>query len=171
MSKKQINIKNNVMAQIKGGKITMHSKAYFVIGSIFLFVGLIALFILSVFLINIMFFILKAHGPMGQYRLELLISNFPWWAPLFSILGIILGIWILRKYDFSYKKNFLLLVILFIGAIVFTGWLMDATGIDNIWFKRGPMQGIMKRYIQGNNIPSPGLNKQMRNNRMMQFNQ
>ena len=170
MSKKQINIKKNVMEQIREGKVTMHSKMYFIAGSVFLFVGLIALFILSVFLINITFFVLKSHGPMGQYRLELLISSFPWWAPLFSILGITLGIWILKRYDFSYKKNFLLLVVLFIGAIVFAGWLIDITGVDNIWFKRGPMHRIMKRYIQENNIQNPMFNRQMRNNRMIQSN-
>ncbi len=170
MSKKQINIKKNVMEQIREGKVTMHSKMYFILGSVFLFGGLIALFILSVFLINIAFFVLKSHGPMGQYRLELLISSFPWWAPLLSVLGIVLGVWILKKYDFSYKKNFILLVILFIGAIVFAGWLIDVTGVDNIWFKRGPMQKIMKRYVQENNIPSPMFNRQMRNNRMIQSN-
>ncbi len=169
MSKKQINIKNNVMAQIREGKITMHSKAYFVVGSMFLFVGFIALFILSVFLINIIFFVLKSHGPMGQYRLELLISNFPWWAPLFAILGIVIGIGILRKYDISYKKNFFLLILLFIGAIFLSGWLMDVTRVDDNWLKRGPMQKVMRHYIQNNDLPDRGFNKQMRNNRIMQF--
>lgn len=155
MSNKKLNIKQNVMDQIKNEKVSMKPKTYYIFGSIIAFLGLIFSIVTSIFLFSIVSFITKSHGPMGQYRLEQLLSNFPWWALILGILGLILGIFFIRKYDFSYKFNPLLLIGIFVAAIIIAGFLIDLTGLDNLWLKRGPMNGIMRQYMQDANLDTP----------------
>jgi len=148
MSKK-INIEKNIMSQIKKGELTIRPKIYFIIGSIFTFAGLVTSIVISVFFTSLIRFILKTHGPMGSYRFSQLLASFPWWALFVVGAGFIAGIYFLRKYDFSYKRNSWLVLLGFIFAVVIAGFILDATGLDNLWFRQGPMKGILK-LRQGN---------------------
>src|SRR3989338_8461131 len=106
MSKELKNITNNVMNQIRQGRIKMRPKVYFIIGSILTFLGSISAFLISIFLIGLTRFSLRTHWGRGaQYKLDQMLSDFPWWTVLLAILGLIIGIWLIRQYDFSYKKN------------------------------------------------------------------
>ena len=147
MSKQQISISKNVMAKIKTEQIKMKPKWYFWLGSISILVGLIGLTITSIFLISLVTFSLKKHGPMGAIRYQEIISTFPWWAPVIVIIGLIGGIVLLKKYDFSYKRNFIFIIAVLISAILLTGILVDILGFDDLWMKRGPM----RRFYQLNN--------------------
>lgn len=155
MSKELKNITEVVMGKIHHDKIKMHPKIYYIVGSLLSFLGLVASILISVFLIGLMRFSLRTHGPMGEYRLDQILSSFPWWAVAVAILGLVIGIWLLRRYDFSYKINFKVIVVVFIMVIIAVGWAIDMTGLDNILFRRGPKQGIMRQYLQENNI-QPG---------------
>ncbi|MFA5991066.1 MAG: hypothetical protein WC794_02345 [Candidatus Doudnabacteria bacterium] len=145
------NVTATVMDKIHHDKIKMRSKMYFVFGSFLAFMGLIASMLISVFLVGLLRFSLRSHGPMGEYRLEQILSNFPWWAVVVAILGLFIGAWLLRRYDFSYKFNFKLLVAGFVVAIILAGWVFDMAGLNDILFRQGPMQGIMRQYQQQNN--------------------
>ena len=96
---------------------------------------------------------------MGKIRFEQLLSSFPWWAPLMAIIGLIVGIWLLKKYDFSYKNNFVVITIGFLVAVIIGAWLIDLSGLNNIWFRQGPMKGIMKKYLQDNNLQDTKIRK------------
>jgi hypothetical protein len=151
MSKELNNMSKTVMDKINHDKIKMHPKAYFVAGSALALMGLTASIIVSVFLIALLKFSLRTHGPMGGYRLDQILSSFPWWALIVAILGLVSGIWIIRRYDFSYKINFAAMVFGFIVAIIIGGLIMDATGLNDALFQRGPGQGVMRRYLQQRN--------------------
>ena len=148
------NVTNAVMDKIHHDKIKMRSKMYFAFGSFLAFLGLIASMLISVFLVGLLRFSLRSHGPMGEYRLEQILSNFPWWAVAVAVLGLFIGIWILRRYDFSYKLNFKVLVIGFVAAIILAGWIFDMSGLNDLLFRQGPMQGIMRQYVQKKNTQS-----------------
>lgn len=137
---KSLDIENSVMEKIKSEKISMRPRWYFLAGSVISFVGLVSFGLLATFLINLSFFLLRQHGPNGQWRLELILSSFPLWIPLLAFGGISLGIWLLRKYDFSYRRNFKLIVLAFIVSILATAFLLDYTGLNDIWMSRGPMR-------------------------------
>ena len=156
MSKELKNITGAVMDKIHHGKIKMRPKVYFIAGSLLAFLGLVASMLVSVFLVGLMRFSLRTHGPMGEYRLDQILSSFPWWAVVVAILGLIIGIWLLRRYDFSYKINFKVVVISFVVAIIVAGWVIDATGLNDILFRQGPKQGIMRQYLQENNVLKQG---------------
>lgn len=165
MSKESNNIAGAVMDRIHQSKIKMRPKVYFGIGSFLAFVGLVFSIFTSIFLVSLMRFSLRTHGPMGEYRLEQLLSSFPWWTPIFAIFGLIIGIWLLRRYDFSYKINFKVIIIGIVFAIIVAGWLIDMAGLNNILLRRGLMQGMMRQYLEENNIqPNQGF-EGYRNNR------
>ncbi|KKR51743.1 MAG: hypothetical protein UT89_C0009G0010 [Parcubacteria group bacterium GW2011_GWE1_40_20] len=158
IEQKMANFEKEVMSKVTSGQITMKPKWYFVLGSVFSIAGLAALSVASVFLVNVMMFSLRRHGPMGQWKLEAMLGSFPIWIPILAISGVTLGIWLLKKYDFSYKKNFLVITVGFIASIIVAGFIIDQLGLNDIWSKRGTMrkfyQGIEN---QGNIIPNgPG---------------
>jgi hypothetical protein len=157
MSKEVENISSAVMDKIHKGQIKMRPRIYFMLGSILVIAGLVASSLTAIFLVSLMRFMLRTHGPMGQFRLEQLLSSFPLWVPIAAILALILGAVLLRQFDFSYKKNFWLLVLGFILAIIITGWVIDIAGLDDIWLKRGPMRGMMKNIAPEGNF-GPGVN-------------
>jgi ABC-type sulfate transport system permease subunit len=144
MSKKnKINIKNNIISQIKTGKIKMKPRWYFFAGSTVMFFSLVGLSMGVIFLINLNIFFAKKSGPLTSLRIQTIISTFPWWIPIVAIIGIILAIWLLKKYDFSYKKNSSLIIITFIISILVAGFLLDKLGLNEYLLK-----GRMKKFYQ-----------------------
>jgi len=144
VKEKKINFEKKVMSKVTSGNITIRPKWYFIIGSIFSITSLIGLSIGSIFLINIILFLLRKNRMMGQWRLEVMINIFPWWIPILAIFGIVLGIWMLKKYDFSYKKNFFLIIISFVVSIIIAGFIIDNLGLNEIWSRRN----VMRRFYQ-----------------------
>ena len=138
-----------IMDMIKSGSLRMKPKWYFVLGSLAVTGGMVGLFIFSIFLVSLITFSLRSHGPMGSIRYEQLTSNFPWWAVVMAIVGVGFGVWLLKKYDFSYKKNLLSVTVSFVLVILFSGWLINYFGFDGIWIKRGLMRGFYQRYDGG----------------------
>lgn len=148
-SKTDGSIAENVMTKIKTGQLKIRPRWYFWAGSAFMLLGLVALGLFLVFLVSLLAFSLRTHGPMGAVRFQQLLDSFPWWALLTAFLGIGWGIGLLRKYDFSYRKNFLLIVSGLLFAILVSGWLVDYFGLDNLWMKSKGFQGIYQRYDGG----------------------
>lgn len=133
------------MKQVKSGRVVMKPKWYFVIGSALSILSFTMLTVMSMFLINIILFLLRPHGPMGQLRFEMLISRFPWWIPIVAVIGLFTGVWLLKKYDFSYKKNFKLIILGFVASVFVAGFLINSLGLNEFWLKKG---GMMKRFYQ-----------------------
>jgi len=161
MSKELNRTTEEIMNKISRGQIKMRPRIYFIFGYILTILGLVFSFVSSIFFVGLTRFALRSHGKMGEYRLEQLISTFSWWMPLLAILGLVFGIWLLRKYDFSYKINFKLLIIGLVASILIAGFVIDMTGLNDFWLHRGQGQG--QGYGQGqfkrlNNIPIPNTN-------------
>lgn len=150
---KNTDFEKEVMAKIKRGEITMKPKWYFVVGSLMMGAGLVGVSIGAIFLVNLTLFLLRKRGP-GLMRLELMLTSFPWWVPILAIVGILIGIWLLKKYDFSYKKNFLLIVVAFVVSIIMAAWLIDSLGLNETWSRRGPMRRFYQQFERrDNNFP------------------
>lgn len=132
------------MTKVKTNKIVMKPRWYFVVGSTLTFIGLTAAAVGTAFLVNLILFSLRQHGPGGSWRLQQILGSFPWWIPVLAVAGIVFGIWMLKKYDFSYKKNFLLIAVGFVVAIILSAFIIDRTGLNEIWSR----QGAMRRFYQ-----------------------
>jgi uncharacterized membrane protein YdcZ (DUF606 family) len=146
-----------VMNKISAGHIIMRPRWYFILGSTLMGLGLVAASIGAIFLINLNFFLLRQHGPMGELRLQLMLESFPWWIPFLAILGIATGVFLLKKYDFSYKRNFTLIASFFVIALILAAFLIDLTGINDTWFRQGPM----KRLYQNQRINQQSNRQQL----------
>ena len=139
---KENKILKNVMSEIDTGHVKMKPKGYFILGSVIMFLGLIFALVTGVFFVSIIMFFLRLHGPMAQFRLNLMLESFPWWALIISILSITEGIMLLKSYDFSYKKNFWKIIGVAIFAILIASYLIDYFGLDNVWLKQGPLRSF-----------------------------
>jgi len=167
--KKQVDIEKAVMAQVRSNQVTMKPRWYFVVGSLSLLIGFVALSIGAVFLTNITLFLLRQHGPMGQLRFQLLVDSFSWWIPTLAAIGIAFGIWILKKYDFSYKKNFLLITVGFVVSVIIAAFIIDSMGLNEIWARRGMMRRFYLR-IENQNVPATQGQGRMRDGQGNRFN-
>lgn len=154
MPKELKNIEDVVMNKIHHGNIKIKPRIYFIIGSIFAFIGLVSTVLVSTFLVGLIRFSMHSNfGYRAQYKLDMMISNFPWWLILFAIIGLTVGIWLIRKYDFSYKIKPIFIIIIFTLSIIFTGMIIDMIGFNDTLLHRGPMRGMMRGYIINQNIP------------------
>lgn len=154
------NIKQQIMEKIENNEIKMKPKWYFVVGSILLFLGVLFSTISAVFVINLMLFLLRTHyGPMYQYRLNLILLNFPWWLIVIGVISIFLGIKLLKQYDFSYKKNFLLLVFSYLLIIFLTAYLIDYFNLNKFFYEKGFMRKNFpnqdQRFFKNKNFKGP----------------
>lgn len=134
------NLEKIVMEKIENGQISMKPRWYFITGSALSFLGLIGSSIGAIFLLNMSLFLLRQHGPMGEVKMQIMLSSFPWQIPVLAILSLIGGIYMLKKYDFSYKKNFTWVVVVFLVTIFLATLIIDLSGINDTWFRQGPMR-------------------------------
>ena len=148
MSTEIKNIENNVMNQIHQGKIKIKPKLYFILGSILTFIGLVSTIITSIFMVGLIRFLFRTnYGWRAQYRLEQIFSEFPFWIIFIAIIGLALGIWLIGKYDFSYKINHYVLIVGFILAIIVAGFIIDEIGVNDILMRHNPMKNMMRNHI------------------------
>lgn len=136
----KINLEKEVMSKIVSGKILMKPRWYFVLGSLLSGIGITLSVVSSIFFINLLFFISRKHGPNGVNRLYEILNSFPIWIPIIAIIGIIAGIFLLKRYDFSYKNNFYLIITIFIFSIVFAGFLIDKLNLNDRLSKKSSMK-------------------------------
>lgn len=143
MSKEVKDIGDNVMEQIHRGTLKMRPKIYFVIGSILTFIGVVASIATSIFSIGLIKFLLRSNGILN-HKLDRMVSIFPWWVLVLAVVGLVVGMILIRKYDFSYKIDLKMAIVLAILAIVVSGWLVDALGFNELLARKGLMRGMMQ---------------------------
>lgn len=143
---KKIDLEKTVMQKVKSNEISMRPHWYFVLGSALSFIGLIGLSVIAVFLVNITLFLSRQHGPMGEAKFQTMINSFPWWIPVVAVVSIISGVFLLKKYDFSYKRNFWLVVLGFVVAIIVAGFVIDYSGLNETWSRQGPMKRFYQQF-------------------------
>ena len=114
--------------------------------------GAVYILLLTMFFVGLIRFTFRSHGPMGSYRLEQILTQFPWWALGLAVVGLICGIWLIRRYDFSFKISFRLLIIGFLLAVLVGGLIVDISGLNDLLLRRGPMRGMMRQYLQENSM-------------------
>lgn len=134
------------MSEIKRGNIRMKPRWVFVAGSLAMIAGISSLVIIAVLSLNLFIFSLRTHGPLSNLRYQQIISDFPWWAILISIIGITAGFRLLKKCDFSYKKNLGWILTVSLIIIILAPILINQTGINDAWGRKSHMRRIFDRY-------------------------
>lgn len=126
----------DIMEQIKSGKIKMRPKSYFIAGSILLGGSLAITFSLALLFLSASTFHIRTTHPMSFLRYGHMgglafIQFFPWQLIILSIIGIWGGLWLLKKYDISYKKGFISTSLVFIGVLLTFAVFIDNLGIND----------------------------------------
>ena len=124
-------IAKEIKSKIEKGDLKMKPKAYFVIGTFLASFGIIVFGSLSTFFANVMIHRIRVGKMLPA------IKDLPWEMLLFATLSLILGLFLIRKFDVAYKKSFTYLVTLLILIVVITAATLDKVGF-NERFKQKP---------------------------------
>jgi len=125
----------SVMKEITDKKLQIKSPLYFIFGSAMLTIGFVCSILTTVYLINLVLYLLRIYVPFkfldfGLIGIQPFIETFPWLHLVIAVLAIIIGIELLKQYDFSYHKNFLALVLIILISTVGIGFLLDQVGLN-----------------------------------------
>lgn len=123
-----------VMEMIRHDEVKMRPRAYFVLGSILVGVGLVLSILLGAILLHAIRFHLlmmeKVFGLPWWVKVYALLHLFPW-SLLFFLAGLLgLGMYLLNKYEFTYKQGLLAVLIGFGSGIVVLSLLIHRIGVD-----------------------------------------
>ncbi len=158
---KNNDLSKKVMQEIKRRGVTMRPRLYFVGGSILLGLGLAGAIITSTFFLNLFVFHLRVRGPLAYLQLGppgvlIFMTTFPWAILLVSVVGIAAGLTLLKRYEFSYKKNFLVLAIVLIVVIAVLGFLLERVGFNERVAPHPPLRRFYRGYFDDDfRRPSP----------------
>jgi len=127
-------ISNKVIKKIKEKRIKMRSRFSIVAEKLGLESAAIFLLLLGVFLFGLIGYLLVQSGAteflgFGPPGFLILIHNFPYDLLIITIIIIFLAALILKRFDFSYKKNFKLIITLIITGVIIFGIALSAFNI------------------------------------------
>lgn len=145
-------LSQKVMQEIKRRGLKMRPRLYFVLGSVLLGLGLTGAILTAVFFLNLFVFRLRLLGPLSYLRLGRpgilpLVTTIPWAVLLVSLVGIAAGLTLLKRYEFSYKKNFLVLAIVLVVVVAVLGFLLDRVGFNERVAPHPPMRRFYRNYF------------------------
>lgn len=149
---KNQDLSKNVMQEIQRRGVKMRPRLYFVLGSVLLGLGLTGAIITAVFFLNLFVFRLRILGPWGYLRwgrlgIPLFVTTIPWTVLLASVVAVAAGLTILKRYEFSYKKNFLVPAIVLIVVVGVLGFLLDRIGFNERVAPHRPLRPFYKHYF------------------------
>jgi hypothetical protein len=129
MNETHTGTQEGLLARIREGKVSMHSRTYFILRAAFVvLVGILA-FVLSVFLFNLVLFTLFTGGRAlllthGMRGFLIFIQFFPWWVLLADILLLVALRSLLRQYSFGYRSPTLYFVFALMVVIGSMGFII-----------------------------------------------
>ena len=116
-------------------EVKMKPRIYFVLGSALLALGVLINVFLAILFFTVCVFRWRLHGPLGylwfgKSGLGPFLATFPWFFLLLGIAAIMGGILFLRKYDLSYKHNFIAIIVWLVVLVAGAGFLLDQVGFN-----------------------------------------
>jgi hypothetical protein len=140
----------NIMSEIKSGQVKMKPRLHFIAGSVLTGLGIASSLFTTLLIMTMTFFRLRRFGLVG-----LLWPGKPFFAPmplLILMVSLIIlwgGIKLLKRYDFSYKYNFLAIIITVITLVITLGFLFDRLGINQHLQKRPQLKRFYQQHQPG----------------------
>ncbi|MFC1710165.1 hypothetical protein ACFL0F_00700 [Patescibacteria group bacterium] len=156
MSKAKNDISDKVMKDIKADKVKMKPKVYFILGSVILGVSLAFLILFTSFFIHLLMYRVRVNTPQaflgfGRMGLTPFLLNFPWIQLGLVAGGLIIGLYLLKRYDFSYKRNIWVITLVVVTLLVSLTYLIDNFGLERKFVGVKPMGPLYKANSIGKN--------------------
>ncbi|GAB4026246.1 MAG: hypothetical protein Fur0011_1180 [Candidatus Microgenomates bacterium] len=150
MQKKSL-IASNVIKQINTKKIKIKPRWIFVLGTTLAALGVVVSMASAAVGLYLFQFSLFHPGRGADRKLDYALSTLPWYVLPLSLLSIIVGWHLLKKFDFSYQKNRLVVVALFVLGTILGAALIPLTHLDDLLYQRGYMirQNINEQHYPG----------------------
>lgn len=142
---KEKNLSKSVMREIKDKSINIRSKYAVLAEKLGLGSSLALLVVLVAILINLVFYWFKISGDLnllvfGKIGLKAFFESFPYIWVIMAIGFFIIAALLIKKYDISYKKPYIgLLLIMFISILLISGVMVVSGLNENL--ERGVQQG------------------------------
>jgi len=123
-------IRDRILAKIEHNEVRMHSRTYFALkvsGAL----ALAALILLiTVFIGNFVFFMLRINGhgallSLGTHGWSIFLRVFPWWLLITDIALAALLAWVVRHFQFGYRKPIIVVFLALAAAALAGGFALD----------------------------------------------
>ncbi len=163
------NFKERVFASIAERDIKIHPKIYFVVRIVLLAIVACMTLLVSVFIINYVFFSLRISGRnmllgFGSQGWIWFFAYFPW--ALLAVDVILVGLleWLLKQFRFGYRSPTLYLLIVLFAVTISAGYFMNRiSGIDDALLRQadlhylgGPL-GQAYESVRGSHLADEGI--------------
>ena len=142
MSKPTINIKKSVLSVVQSGGVTMRPRWHFILGTTLSAIGITISAALSLLAIHLLRFRLTHPGIGAARKLDFILNNLPWYIPVFALVGLLGGYLLLRRYDFSYRKNFGYILLAVLIGLILGSYTLSTLRLDDFLTRRGYFRQI-----------------------------
>ncbi|MBU1165252.1 hypothetical protein KKA15_06890 [Patescibacteria group bacterium] len=128
-------IKKQIMAKVSKDEIKMTSKWVFIAKKLGLHSGMALTIIVIIFLLNAFFYYIKSNDLLlslhyGPAVWQKFLHSLPYELILTIIVLVVLLNYFIKQFDFSYKKPFLTIFLLFVGIIIVFASLIFITNFN-----------------------------------------
>ena len=154
------NIKQAVIKQISTERVSMRPRWIFALGSAISGIGLLISTMLTLLSIQLIKFRILHPGDGASRKINYILSSLPWYLPVIAVLSLVGGYLILKRYDFSYRKNISFILAIIVSGLVLGSFLLHKLNVDRFMQRRGYFRQIYRGEQQLSPSTLPG--RQMR---------
>lgn len=142
-----------IMGKIHHDEVKMKPQWYFIIGSVVLFLSIFLLFFITILFLTITWYRLRVGGPFGYLAFgsvgwKAFIQTFPLLPFILALFGFFFGASLLKKYDFSYKKNFTFILAGTVLSLALAAFFVDYVGINEHLSQRRQLRPLYRDALE-----------------------
>jgi len=132
---KQINsIKEQILNEIKSGKVKMRPKFYFILKFLLFGLCIIIFFAISLYLFSFIFFILNINGAwlltgFGLGGIKSLLISLPWFLILIAVILVLLIEFFIASFNFAYRRPLIYSIAIVLLFAIIGGVLVPKTSL------------------------------------------
>ncbi len=138
-----------VISKIEKDGMTIKPRWVFLVGSCLSAIGIVITSMLTLLSIQLIRFRLSHPSMNGVRKINIILAALPWYVPVLAVGSLLIGYYLLKRYDFSYKKNFGVIIGIIIVGMIFGSMLINRLGIDNFLSRRGYFRQIYGQHQGG----------------------
>jgi uncharacterized membrane protein YdcZ (DUF606 family) len=142
-------LKSKIIETINVKGLTIRPRSAFILGSFISAIGIFLSTMLAILAIHLLRFRLTHPGFGAARKIDFVLNTLPWYVPVIAVAGLIGGYLLLKRYDFSYRKNFSLILVVILIGLMISSYVLDRLGLDNFLTRRGYFREIYGQEMRG----------------------
>lgn len=134
------NSTKNIIEEIKGSKMQMHSRQYFIFQTIGKVVLSVLAFLLSIYIISFVLYYLSVNGSLyltkfGFIGVVDLLLSLPVIIITIAIISLLVVLIVSTRYSFSYRNPLIYTFLITVATVVVLGLVISNTSLHPVVFK------------------------------------